>query len=202
MFDGISLASRLAKAVAFAEGCIDRNENYHKLSLPYRLNNPCDLKVTNSQFTHYTHHSGKLLFVDLSTGWNAGAFQMDLMLTNKSHVYNNKMSIQEVANHYAKEHSTPLQQIAADNWAKNVALFLSRPGCEVTPTTTLIELMNIPLGGMLPVFPSSQAEMQQMEQHNEVVEKNEEQIMNDVSKATPVTTKNSLADKLKNKKGD
>lgn len=136
MFDGISVASRLAKAVAFAEGCIDIHENYHRLSLPYRLNNPCDLKVTNSQFTSHRHSSGKLLFADLGTGWNAGAFQMDLILTNRSHVYNNSMTIQEVANHYAKEHETPLEQQNADHWTKNVALFLG-----VQTTTTLVDLL-------------------------------------------------------------
>lgn len=135
MFDGVSVASRLAKAVAFAEGCIDIHENYHKLSLPYRLNNPCDLKVTNSYFTSHMSPSGKLQFVDIGTGWNAGAFQMELMLTNKSHVYNNNMTIQEVANHYAKEHETPLEQQNADHWAKNVALFLG-----VETTTVLSQL--------------------------------------------------------------
>lgn len=137
MFDGISTASRLAKAVAFAEGCIDIHENYHKLSLPYRLNNPCDLKVSSSEYTHHTHPSGKLLFDSLGTGWNAGVFQMELMLTNRSHVYNNKMSIQDIANHYAKEHSTEHDQTNANDWAKNVALFLG-----VQTTTTLLELLH------------------------------------------------------------
>lgn len=138
MFDGFSVASRLAKAVAFAEGCIDIHENYHKFSLPYRLHNPCDLKVTSSQFTSHMHHSGKLIFADIGIGWNAGAFQMELMLSNRSHIYNNSMTIQEVANHYAKEHETPLEQQNADHWAKNVALFL-----QVETSTTLLQLMGI-----------------------------------------------------------
>ena len=137
MFDGVSVASRLAKAVAFAEGCIDKHENYNKLSLPYRLNNPCDLKVTSSQYTYHTHPSGKLMFTDIGIGWNAGVHQMELMLTNKSLVYKNTMTIQDVANHYAKEHSTVHDQTNADNWAKNVALFLG-----VTPQTTLLELLS------------------------------------------------------------
>ena len=138
MFDGISFASRLTKAIAFAEGCIDKHENYNKLSLPYRLNNPCDLKVTSSQFTHHTHPSGKLIFADIGIGWNAGQHQVDLMLTNKSLIYKNTMTIQQVANHYAKEHSTVHDQTNADNWAKNVASFLG-----VTPEYTLIQLMDI-----------------------------------------------------------
>jgi len=136
MFDGISVASRIAKAIAFAEGCIDRNETYNKLSLPYRLNNPCDLKVTSSHFSHSVHPSGKLMFADIGIGWSAGVHQVDLMFTNKSIIYKNTMTIQEVANHYAKEHSTVHDQTDADKWAKNVALFLG-----VSPQTTLLQLI-------------------------------------------------------------
>jgi len=196
MFDGISTSSMLAKAIAFAEGCIDRNETYNKLSLPYKLNNPCDLKVTSSHFSHSTHPSGKLMFADIGIGWSAGVHQVELMLTNKSLVYKNTMTIQEVANHYAKEHSTVHDQTDADKWAKNVALFLSKPNHEVTPSTILLQLIDMPLDGMSPVFPKNQAELQQMERENEVVEKNEQQILDDVSKTVP---KSTFAEKMKNK---
>lgn len=139
MFNGNTNRGRFVMAIAFAEGCLFKDGSYNTHSLPYRLNNPCDLKITSSQYHSHMDSSGKLLFQDIGTGWNAGQHQVDLMFDNKSAIYNNQMSIQDVANHYAKEHLTPLDQTNADNWAKNVALFLG-----VSTTTILQTLDDVP----------------------------------------------------------
>jgi hypothetical protein len=129
--------NNIVKAIAFAEGCINKDESYNIHSLPYRLNNPCDLKATSSMFHHTMDASGKLRFSDISTGWNAGYHQVWLMATNKSHIYNKDMSWQDIANRYAREGDTPKEQTAANNWAKNVALFLADEGADLDKFVTL-----------------------------------------------------------------
>jgi hypothetical protein len=137
MFDGSTIAGRFCKAIAFAEGCIHKDETYNKFSIPFKQNNPGDLKSTASAYEHHMMSNGKLMFVDIGTGWSALAHQVDLMFTNRSAIYNNKMTIQDVANHYARENNSPQEQIAANNWANNVAFFL-----DVEVTTTLESLLH------------------------------------------------------------
>jgi hypothetical protein len=138
MYDGTTINGKFCQAIAFAEGCLHLNGSYNTNTLPYKLNNPGDLKATSSAYSHSMTSTGKLQFPDLGTGWNALAHQVELMFTNKSMVYKSSMSIQDVANHYSKEHDTPAEQTNADNWAKNVAAYL-----KCVTTTTLDELANM-----------------------------------------------------------
>ena len=124
MFDPSSKNGTLCKAIAFAEGCINIDDTaYNRHALPFRLNNPGDLKATSSKFPHTVDsNSGKLAFHNLGDGWNALAHQVDLMLSGKSEVYKPEMTLDEVAGHYVGT-----TEAEAKDWAQNVAAFLHLP---------------------------------------------------------------------------
>lgn len=142
--------NNVVKAIAFAEGCIFKDESYNKFSLPYRLNNPCDLKIAPNEYHGISNGTGKLVFPDIGTGWNAGFHQVWLMATDKSHVYNKDMTFLSIAHLYAAESHKTKELTAADNWAKNVCLFLN-----ITTDVTLDQYLH-------PIFETLHNEIKQV----------------------------------------
>jgi len=101
-----SRITRLAEAIAYAEGF------YIDGSRPQRNNNPGDL-TSPLGFSFIGHDGIYVIFSTLNDGWKALYKQVELMLTNRSGVYSNNMTILDVARRY-----TTTQQ---EEWANNVA---------------------------------------------------------------------------------
>ena len=75
-------AQKIAQAIARAEGF------YTDSVLLQRLNNPVGLKLNGTTLTQ---------FPTVQDGWNAAYHQVELMLSNRSNVYNKEMSIAQIA---------------------------------------------------------------------------------------------------------
>ena len=104
-----SKTERIANAIAYAEGYFVSG------SRPERNNNPGDLTKAFGQ--DYTGYDGIfIVFATPTDGWQALFQQVNMMLDNTSSIYNDEMTIYEVAQRY----TTTQQQ----EWANNVASYL------------------------------------------------------------------------------
>ena len=129
--DGV--IDRLADAIAFAEGF------YVKGSRPQRNHNPGNLTLDLTGKS-VGQDAIYVVYATDEDGWEALKKQVRMMLDNSSKIYNNAMSILDVAKRY-----TTTEQLA---WARNVA---SRLG--VTVDTRLMELSGLAIGlGVVLVF--------------------------------------------------
>jgi len=114
------LVQRFAKAIANAEGFNVPN------SRPSRNHNPGDLTLSLG-YPFVGMDGIYIVFGNDDAGWGALRAQVRAMLTNSSHVYNNSMSIIEVASKYTTTDQGPWASIVAD-------------GLGVFPSTKLSEL--------------------------------------------------------------
>jgi len=103
---------QVARAIARAEGF------YTPGSIPARAHNPGDIKVIG--WTGQTLGEGITVFASDDAGWTALYKQLWLILTGQSGVYNNDMTIREMAAKWTGGDN-------ASGWASNVAAALSVP---------------------------------------------------------------------------
>ncbi len=127
------IVDSLAEAIAYAEGFFVAG------SRAARNHNPGDLTVDVTG-----KGIGKdgifIVYASDADGWDALKHQVNLMLTNASQIYNNQMTIREVASRY-----TTTDQLA---WATNVAARLG-----VSMDTKLSDLAVTGIGiGALVIF--------------------------------------------------
>lgn len=172
--------NNVVKAIAFAEGCIFQDQSYNTHSLAYRHNNPCDLKHAPDGFHAVSDGSvhGILAFKSLGDGWNAGYRQVALMATGISAVYNQHMTFEQIADHYARENDTPKERVIAEDWAKNVGLFLNIP-----PNTTLDDYLHDRM--VVPSVELSKAEIAAGVAQNETTSQNASQTTTQITPAKP-----------------
>jgi hypothetical protein len=117
-----AIVNKIADAIAFAEGF------YVQGSRPQRNNNPGNLTVDLPGGGQGIGKDGIYIVYDTAAdGWADLKVEIELMLTNRSRIYNREMSIVEVAQKY-----TTTQQFS---WAQNVSHRLG-----VTPHTKLSEI--------------------------------------------------------------
>jgi hypothetical protein len=128
-----AIVSSLADAIAYAEGFFIPG------SRPARNHNPGDLTVDT--ISKGIGMDGPfVVYANDTDGWDALKRQVDLMLTNASQIYNNQMTIRQVAQLY-----TTTDQLA---WATAVA---SRLG--VSMDTKLADLVITGIGfGVIVIF--------------------------------------------------
>lgn len=129
----MDIVTSLAEAIAYAEGFFVSG------SRPARNHNPGDLTVDTTGKGIGTD-GPFIVYASNADGWEALKRQVTLMLTNASQIYNNQMTIREVAQLY-----TTTDQLA---WATAVA---SRLG--VSMDTKLSDLALTGIGfGVLVIF--------------------------------------------------
>lgn len=95
---------RFAEAIAYAEG-------YRPGTLPYRNNNPGDLKVSAVPSVG-KDAQGHLIFATPEDGWRALRRQIEIIIEGRSSVYTLDMTIKAMGEKYAEW---------ASNWSSNVA---------------------------------------------------------------------------------
>jgi hypothetical protein len=117
-----SAVQRLAVAIAAAEGFSVPG------SVPNRNHNPGDLRVDTTGKGIGKDELGFIRYANDSDGWEALHVQVELMLTDRSHIYTSNMTITETSTHY-----TTTAQAA---WASIVAQQLG-----VSTSTKLFELL-------------------------------------------------------------
>lgn len=105
-----STVEKIAVAIARAEGF------YVTGSIPQRAKNPGDLERGD---IGYGTISGKTVYPDILSGWNALYAQIRGMLDGSSAIYGPDWTIQDVANMYVSGQDTPTPDSTA--WANNVA---------------------------------------------------------------------------------
>lgn len=110
----VEKVQRFAEAIAYAEG-------YRPGTLPYKNNNPGDLKASDVANVG-KDAAGHLIFATPEDGWRALRLQVEKIILGRSR-YTLDMTIAELAAGYAQW---------AGNWSSNVAAKLG-----VTETTTL-----------------------------------------------------------------
>ncbi|MCI0618940.1 hypothetical protein L0244_38700 [bacterium] len=125
LYDAIE---QIAVAIAFAEGF------YVAESRAARNNNPGNLTIDT-----IGKSIGKdgifVVYANVTDGWNALKRQVELILTNASQIYNNDMTIYEIAQRY-----TTTEQLA---WANNVA---SKLGISIN--TKISDLLTVAATGV------------------------------------------------------
>jgi hypothetical protein len=117
----------LAQAIAYAEGYYAPGERDGR-SLPHWLNNPGSLKkpALGAKSLPTWEDTGLVVFPTERMGWDALNYQVELMLTGNSSIYDPSDSILDVAKKYADGDL---------NWGINVARNLG-----ISPSCTLGEI--------------------------------------------------------------
>ena len=122
------ITDALAEAIAYAEGFFVPG------SRPARNHNPGDLTVDTTG-AGVGHDGMFIVYANDGDGWAALKKQVSLMLTNASQIYNNQMTIRQVAQLY-----TTTDQLA---WATTVA---GRLGVSMDTKLADIVLTGVGLG--------------------------------------------------------
>jgi hypothetical protein len=112
----------LSQAIASAEGF------YVGGSIPANNNNPGNLTQDVNNTAVGTDSNGFMIYASSQDGWNALYYQVNLILTNASHVYNNAMTLLQIGNLYSPG--------TGSTWAANVASYLG-----VTPNTPVSQIL-------------------------------------------------------------
>lgn len=117
--------SALARAIAFAEGFGTVN------TIPTNAHNPGDLKIPN--WGGGTLGSGISVFGSDVEGWSRLYHQLNLIQSGNSRVYNDGMSISEMAQKWTATNP--------GDWANNVANSLTQQGYPATTDSILYEII-------------------------------------------------------------
>lgn len=115
----------MAKAISYAEGYGIQN------AIPTMANNPGDLKIPN--WAGGTLGSGISVFGSDAEGWSRLYHQLNLIFNGQSKVYNEGMSISEMAKKWTATDPSA--------WANNVSVNLNGQGYNVTPDSILSEVI-------------------------------------------------------------